>query len=206
MGSSEKNLLREQIKQFFKTSVSTADRIRMSDMISQCIMEQLFFESARSVMAYCALPDEVDLINLLKQVLAGGKKLIVPKTDTKNNTIIPCEIVNLDADLSIGYAGILEPSSIQPVSPDEIDVVLVPGRVFDKAGHRIGRGAGCYDRFFEMSPAVLKVGVAFDFQLMEHIEVDTHDVTMDMMITEKNNFKNSKLEKSTNYRRLKGVV
>ncbi len=185
MESSEKNLLREQMKNFLKTSVSLADRIRMSDIISRSIMEQPFFKSATCVMAYCALPDEVDLMQLLQQVVADGKKLVVPKTDTKNNTIIPCEIGCLEDELNVGYAGILEPKIIQPVSPDEIDVVLVPGRVFDKAGHRIGRGAGCYDRFLENGPDVLKVGVAFDFQLVEHIEVDTHDITMDMMITEK---------------------
>jgi 5-formyltetrahydrofolate cyclo-ligase len=160
-------------------------------------MEQSFFCTALCIMVYCPLSDEVDIMPVIKKIIADGKKLIVPKTDVENHTIIPCLVVNPEKDLSSGYSGILEPKAVRPVSYGQIDVILVPGRVFDRSGCRIGRGVGCYDRFLRNIPGALKVGVAFDFQLVDRIEPAEHDICMDMLITEKTILKNENFEKTT---------
>ena len=65
-------------------------------------------------------------------------------------------------------------------------MVIVPGIVFDKNGHRIGYGYGYYDRFFHKLDAnVKKIGFAFDFQVVDKIPEEQHDVPMDVVITEK---------------------
>ena len=78
----------------------------------------------------------------------------------------------------------------QPVGGDvcplkDIDVFLVPGLAFDRKGNRLGRGKGCYDRILSQSSG-LKIGVAGTYQIFnENIPVETHDVSMDMLCTEK---------------------
>ena len=81
----------------------------------------------------------------------------------------------------------MEPATGQnnTVSPDLIDVVIVPGCAFDLHRNRMGYGAGYYDRFLKLiSDNCLKVGVAFDFQVMDEIPCDELDIPMDIIITE----------------------
>lgn len=66
----------------------------------------------------------------------------------------------------------------------EIDTVIVPGSVFDYNGYRIGYGGGYYDRY--LKPEHLKIGVCFEFQLMDHLPIEDYDVRLDMLVTEKN--------------------
>ena len=66
-----------------------------------------------------------------------------------------------------------------------MDVVVVPGSVFDRSGYRTGYGGGYYDRFLENTDAI-RVGVCFDFQLVDDVFPEEHDKRMDFIITEKN--------------------
>jgi 5-formyltetrahydrofolate cyclo-ligase len=85
-----------------------------------------------------------------------------------------------------GPYGIMEPSSRLPeVLPD---IVFVPLAAFDRRGHRIGYGAGYYDRTLQAlraSKAILAIGVAFSVQEVEAIPEDRHDERLDYVITEK---------------------
>jgi len=85
-----------------------------------------------------------------------------------------------------GKLGILEPvvGQSEAVTRDEIDLVLVPGIGFDRRGHRLGYGAGYYDRWLK-GQAVSKVGVAFMEQIYnEGFKAETHDVAMDWVVTD----------------------
>jgi len=73
------------------------------------------------------------------------------------------------------------------VNIEEIDLVIVPGVVFDKNLNRIGFGKGYYDKILNrLKPSAKKVALAHDFQVLEDIPAEEHDVKMDMIITEKN--------------------
>ena len=63
-------------------------------------------------------------------------------------------------------------------------VILVPGLAFDRNGGRMGFGKGYYDRLLESSNAV-KIGLCYDFQILEKIPTESHDVPMNFVITEK---------------------
>ena len=84
-----------------------------------------------------------------------------------------------------GTYGIGEP----PFDPDKVldlkdlDAVIVPGLAFDKLHHRLGRGAGYYDRFLSKLPkTVTTVGFAFDFQLTESLPTEAHDMRLQQII------------------------
>ena len=71
------------------------------------------------------------------------------------------------------------------IAHKNIDLVLVPGIVFDHEGHRIGYGFGHYDKFLRKVPKATKIGLAFDFQVVDKIPREMHDVPVDMVVTEK---------------------
>jgi len=104
--------------------------------------------------------------------------------------------VNCLEDLHKGRFGVMEPDSDEEkrLIPEEIldtrVLVLTPGVVFDKKGNRMGHGMGYYDRYFERlagniyKPEIIKIGIAYDFQLLEEIQAKPWDVKMDYMISD----------------------
>ncbi|RLF39548.1 MAG: 5-formyltetrahydrofolate cyclo-ligase, partial [Thermoplasmata archaeon] len=96
--------------------------------------------------------------------------------------IYPVEIENLD-DLERGAFGILEPQN-KKIYTGDIDIIIVPGIAFDFRGYRIGYGKGFYDRFLRGADA-LKIGIAYDFQIVKQIPEDDGDVPVDIIVSEK---------------------
>ena len=90
-----------------------------------------------------------------------------------------------DDRLSAGPLGIPEPS---PAAAEIIpDIVLVPLAAFDRAGHRIGYGAGHYDRtlaHLRKLKAIAAIGLAFAVQEIELVPALSHDVALDYVLTE----------------------
>jgi 5-formyltetrahydrofolate cyclo-ligase len=80
----------------------------------------------------------------------------------------------------------LEPKKnyIKEVSIESIDLIIVPGVVFDRNGNRIGHGMGYYDRLLKKSHNIPRIGLAFEFQIVKKIEAEEHDERIDMIITE----------------------
>jgi len=124
--------------------------------------------------------NEVDTVPIIEELLEKGKEVILPKVEGYH--IIPIKISNL-ASLKTGYAGIKEPAG-QPVPLNQIDVIVIPAVGFDKRGHRLGYGKGYYDRLLSKTDA-LKVGLAYDFQILEQIPAEVHDIPVDLIITPK---------------------
>lgn len=85
-----------------------------------------------------------------------------------------------------GPSEVLEPPERKEIPLDEIDLVVVPGVVFDKNGYRIGYGGGFYDNFLpKLKTDAKKIAVAFEMQMIEQIPYEGHDVRMDKIITER---------------------
>ena len=80
--------------------------------------------------------------------------------------------------------GIGEPTGPEFTDLESIDMIIVPGVAFDSHGNRMGRGRGFYDRLLKSTPNAAKIGVGYDFQLLDTIPVEPHDVPMDCVITD----------------------
>lgn len=91
-----------------------------------------------------------------------------------------------ETDWVPGVYGIPEPRKDLPaVRKDDLDLLLIPGVVFGEKGERLGRGAGYYDRFLSDTPHALRIGVAFDCQVVaEEIPQEPWDARMDIVVTE----------------------
>ena len=88
-----------------------------------------------------------------------------------------------------GETKIFQPVPTLPkCASDEIAVVLVPGLAFTRTGDRLGRGAGFYDRFLARNPSALRVGVAFEEQILPKLPVDSWDILVDVLLTDSGMF------------------
>ncbi|MEM3712317.1 MAG: 5-formyltetrahydrofolate cyclo-ligase [Thermoproteota archaeon] len=143
------------------------------------------FSKAKVVMTYVSKSDEVDTIELIKDMLRSGKRVIVPVVDKEKKELIPCEISSLE-ELGLGTFGVMEPkpNGVNVVDLNEIDLVIVPGRAFDKKCNRLGRGMGYFDRFLKKQIRGKVIGLAFSEQVFESIPIDENDVGVDAVVTE----------------------
>ena len=157
-----------------------------SRIIADKIIELDVYKQSKLIFIYMDFNNEVMTSNLIKHMLSDGKRVVIPYTDTTNTLLIPSEITR-EEDLKLNFFGYYEPKKVSPVNIEEIDLVIVPGVVFDKNLNRIGFGKGYYDKILnQLKPSAKKVAVAHEFQVLEEIPTEDHDVKMDMIITEKN--------------------
>ena len=142
---------------------------------------------ARSVMTYVSYNREVDTVEFVKFCLANGKRIAVPKADNMRKVLIASELRDFERDLHVGPFKVLEPWSreLRPIDPTTIDVHIIPGVAFDEQGWRIGLGLGYYDRFLKtIAPSAVKIGLAYEVQVVETLPHEPWDVCMDHVVTE----------------------
>lgn len=135
------------------------------------------FRTARAVGAYMPLADEVDITPLFQSL---EKTFYIPALDEARGLY---RMAKMTPTLKKGRFGIPEPAVPVFAAADEIDLMIVPGVAFDRAGRRIGRGGGFYDRLLPLYRAV-RAGICFDFQCLETVPAEAHDVQVDWLITE----------------------
>jgi 5-formyltetrahydrofolate cyclo-ligase len=128
---------------------------------------------------------EVDLRALGANLLGRGVRVAYPAADPETRAMA-FRFVTGDGDLEAGAFGILEPKASCPEArPGELDVVVVPALAVDPRGHRIGYGAGFYDRALpRFAPPAACVVVAFDFQLLAEVPETPLDVASGWIVTD----------------------
>ncbi len=142
-----------------------------------------YYKKAKAIMFYVDMRNEVVTKEAIVKALSDAKKVAVPKVK-KGNGLLAIEITNLN-ELTPGTFGVLEPKEKEEFILQDIDIVVVPGVVFDRKGQRIGYGAGYYDNFLpKLRPDTKKIAIAFEMQLKDSIPTEPHDIKMDMIITE----------------------
>jgi 5-formyltetrahydrofolate cyclo-ligase len=157
---------------------------------SREIEENLFscedFLIRDSVLYYLSFGKEVHTDAMIARSLKLGIKVFVPRVVEAENKLEICEIKSLETDFHINGFGIREPSGVPAASPTKIDAIVTPGLAFDSSGARIGFGGGYYDRLFmELPVNSLRLGVAYDFQIMGSLHQDVWDKKVQKVFTEK---------------------
>lgn len=176
-----KQKIREQIKK--RKSLSSKDeRERQSRNALRHLEEHTRFRQAKTVLLYYALPDEIDTTEFLRK-WSTTKQICLPVVDGENLRI---KRYQSEQQLREGAFHILEPSDTYEVPLSDIELAVIPGVAFDRNGNRLGRGKGFYDRLFSSSDNqknIYKIGICFDFQMIEQLPVMPHDIRMDEVIT-----------------------
>ena len=144
------------------------------------------YRRAKTVHFYIGFKNEVDTEEVILKSLEAGKQVIVPRLNDKTNQLELSELKNFEKELRENQYGIKEPYSpyIRPVKPQDVQLMVLPGVAFDPSGNRIGFGKGFYDKLLSRSPMAVLIGLAFDFQIVESIPSENHDIKMHKIITE----------------------
>ena len=173
----EKQAVRALVEQ--KRRIYPHDKAKADSEAIIARLEQLpCFRDAQTIMIYYPIHNEVDLRPLLQRY-EGKKIFILPVTHRKG--IEPRQYLGEEM-MQRGNYSVPEPQT--STFTGKIDLILVPGVVFDLQGNRIGRGAGFYDRFLKKHKHITQLGVAYDFQIKNHsIPHSAFDKPVDGVIT-----------------------
>jgi 5-formyltetrahydrofolate cyclo-ligase len=164
--------------------LSPAERAAKSAAVADRVLSLPETALARTVMAFLPLPDEIETRPLLAGLLAGEKRVWVPRTILSEHRMFPVRLRSIDS-LRVGDYGIPEPAGDERGDPREIDFILVPGRAFDARGNRLGRGAGYYDRFLTtISGRTVLCGACFDCQVLDSVPMEETDLPVHLVVTE----------------------
>ncbi|MBS4537055.1 5-formyltetrahydrofolate cyclo-ligase [Clostridium sp. D2Q-11] len=183
MDTNAKEYLRKKVLKK-RDQLNRDDVDSLSGNIISYLMRMPQFQKSKAIMVYLSFKNEVDTFKLIELMMEMNKTIIVPYTDKKENVLIPSRLKDLGDSLSKNPYGYLEPKedALDPIKPKEIDLVIVPGLVFDKLGNRIGYGGGYYDKLLSQTDA-FKVAVAYDFQIFPRIIPNKHDIPVDYIVT-----------------------
>jgi 5-formyltetrahydrofolate cyclo-ligase len=140
------------------------------------------------VAGYSPIRSEIDPVALMRTLAARGARLALPAVMARGKSLA-FRAWSPGDRLMLGPLGILEPSpAAAELSPD---IMLVPLAAFDRAGHRIGYGAGHYDvtlAHLRKVKVITAIGIAFAVQEIQAVPMQPHDVALDYVLTEKRTF------------------
>ena len=151
------------------------------------IRERLFlnpkFQKANIIMSYVSKSYEVDTWTIIEKSLEMGKKVAVPYVLKGDRLMLPSLILDCK-ELVKGSYGVYQPhpDNIRRVDLNQLDLLLVPGVAFDKAGNRLGHGKGYYDRFLKKVPYTYSLGLSYEFQVLERLPISMLDRPVSSLI------------------------
>lgn len=166
-----------------KRKMSNEEIVAKSKKIQDRLTSKSCFLEAEVLYCYISYNQEVITKPLLQMALDMGKRVAVPKVYGKDMEFI--YLSSLD-ELEKGYQGILEPIGDQCAKEEKV-LMLLPGLAFDEQRNRVGYGGGFYDRYLEKNKEkwIYKIALAFDFQILENLEMEACDWKVDEILTEK---------------------
>lgn len=174
----DKSDIRRKIKSM-RSMLLEHEKQSAADEVFAQLEQSAAFLLADKILMYHSLPDELPTISFLEK-WSKRKRFFLPRVNGVNLEILPYDRSRLE----LGSFHIEEPTGDDLTDPSEIELIVVPAVAYDRAGNRLGRGKGFYDRLLQ-STAATKIGIGYDFQLLDELPVEQHDVPMDIVITQR---------------------
>lgn len=167
-----------------RNSIDNNTKEEMDREIFNRLINLDLYKEAKNIFIYLSFGSEIDTNPIIDRALEDGKEVYIPKI-YKSNKEMKAIRLNSFEDLEENSMGILEPKDDSNfIDKENIDLIIVPGAVFDLEGNRIGYGGGYYDRFLSnIKDKRNKVALAYDLQIVENIEAEEHDIKVDYIIT-----------------------
>lgn len=170
---------KELRKKYTKVRAEVEDKGLKDKLIRKNLRELDLYKKAKSVFVFISYRSEVDTKGIIQDILADGKKLLVPLV--KGSQMIAVEVKGID-DLEPNKMGILEPKSGEEVT--DVDLTITPGLAFDKAGYRLGYGGGYYDKFFAKVDTI-RMGIGYYDQFVESLVHEDYDKPLEYLLTDR---------------------
>lgn len=156
--------IRIHIKSLFQEA-NREDLREQDTIIQKKIIKYITKNNVQNICIYESMPDEVDTRNIIQELEERGKSLYIPQI------ISETEMILIDSEYE--------------VYEDKIDLFIIPGRAFTQSWKRLGRGKWYYDRFLakKQYKNSKKIGIWYNFQILENIPTDSHDIPMNIIIS-----------------------
>lgn len=171
-------------------NISSFKKDKTEEKIHKNLFSSTYWKDANIIGITLSTYPEWDTYNIVYQAWSEDKQVVIPVTN-KESLTMNFYLINSFDDVMEGNYKIKEPinkSKARYLSKDKIDLMIVPGIVFDKQGYRIGFGKGYFDRYlsdFNNS----KISLLAEFQIINQIPTNEYDISVDCLITEKKNIK-----------------
>lgn len=184
LDNEEKSFLRKELLHK-RNSISNFEISTKSKLIQQKFIESPVFNESKSIGLYLAIGSEVQTMEIINCSLNLGKTVLLPRIMSNNLQFYLVDQKDFETNsFDVNRFGIKEPK-IDNKTVDFIDLLIIPGIVFDMYGFRIGYGHGYYDKYLTNNKFSKSIGLAYDFQLIKrHIPILPHDRKIDILITE----------------------
>jgi len=186
----EKAEIRKRMREL-KRAVSAEEKLRRSETVMRSVEQLPEFRQAHVVLLYWSMADEVQTHAFVERWYRE-KTILLPCV--VGDDLVLRQYTGPECMVAGEQFGIGEPAGRDRMGAagseewkelDKVELIVVPGVAFDKQGNRMGRGRGFYDRLLKSTPNAVKVGVAYDFQMLDTIPVEPHDVKMDRVMSER---------------------
>ena len=174
----DKQALRKEIREK-KRAMTETQIVTKSEKLGQLFVASEAYQQAKTIYGYLPYNQEVRTTAMLQKALDDGKRVAVPKCYGEEMRFIYLDDLS---KVEKGYCNIPEPIEDGPIADDPAALVLMPGLAFDPQGHRMGYGGGFYDKFLAQEPNHPTLALCYDFQMLEHLETEAHDIPVDYVI------------------------
>ncbi len=178
-GPERKATLRRSVRDA-RRALTPTQRLEASTAMTARLRRLPELRTARVVLVYAAMPEEVDVEEAARDLRARGVVTLYPRVQGEDLALVPVTDIT---SLVAGHRRILEPQG-PPADPAIVDAALVPGVAFDLRGGRLGQGGGHYDRLLAGIEDAWRIGVAFSCQVVPRVPRDDHDIAMDVLVTD----------------------
>lgn len=169
-----RNLIAQRKKTYTKQQLS----LWSSSLLTR-LEDHPVFKQAHTILMYYSLPDEVQTHEFVER-WSKSKRIILPVV---KGDYLELRLYNGKDCLTKGSYGIEEPDGSPYLDYNTIELAIIPGVSFDTNGNRLGRGKGYYDRLLPQL-SVYKIGICFQFQVLESLPTEPFDMVMDEVWTE----------------------
>jgi 5-formyltetrahydrofolate cyclo-ligase len=181
-----KKKIREEILKQRDSLSPDAIGAAKEQMMSQLLQLKEFI-GAKQLFTYLSFRSEIPTAGIIQYCWQQGKSVTIPVCvgDTKEMVL---SYYDKDSILTSVKYGLREPTleTLRFGDRDLLDAALIPGSAFDRRGYRVGYGAGYYDKFFSHTKkTIVKIALAYSFQVIHEVPKSSYDVPMDFIVTEK---------------------
>lgn len=161
-----------------KALLTDSERADAAEKVFARLESLAAFAMSDRILIYNSLPDELPTRSFIGRWQAR-KRFFLPRVNGVDLDILPYDRTRMQ----MGAFRIEEPTGDDVQEVNSMELIVVPAVAYDRNGNRVGRGKGYYDRLLRRTKA-MTIGVAYDFQLMDEIDTEPHDVPVDIVITE----------------------
>lgn len=165
-----------------RSSLSSGEVDSLSRQIAENLLASSHFKDTETIALYRSIKNEVKTEGIFKSAKELGKEVYFPRVEGFFLEFLKVDSLN---ELRPGKFGVLEPSrNSAGIGAGDIGLVIIPGVAFDLSGGRLGYGEGYYDRALTEVDLEKRIGLAYDFQVLNRVPTGDEDKGVGLVVTE----------------------